>query len=167
MMTEPSDLSDYETKIYVNMEEYGCHVTSVFDPNGDEPAFSYSAGFPVSVGQPDVIVFGLDTKLMHSMVNSLYRQCTSGLVMSDGTMVDDLIDGFGCILRAVDPSRITRDFFNSAMWLHEREFGTSMSAAYQIFWPSADKGIFPWESEASEFLKHCQPAFYETQVGIA
>ncbi|WP_430386547.1 DUF4262 domain-containing protein [Blastomonas fulva] len=167
MMTEPRDLSDYENEIYANVEEFGCHVTSVFDPKGNEPAFSYSAGFPVSLGQPDVIVFGLDTKLMHSMLNSLYRQCANGLVMNDGMTVEDLIDGFGCILRAVEPTHITRDFFNSAMWLHKREIGTPMSAAYQICWPSADKGIFPWDSEASEFLKHSQPAFYEPQVRIA
>ena len=46
-----------------DIERYGCHVISVFDPDGRLPSFSYSIGIQDSSGAPDVIVFGLRPEL--------------------------------------------------------------------------------------------------------
>lgn len=157
-----SELTEFEQRIVANVEQYGCHVMHVFDPEGVEQAFSYSVGFPVSVSQPDVIAFSLPNKLMHSMINEVHRQCREGLIMKDGLRVSGLIEGFDCELRSVLPERVVRDHFNSAMWFHRHRTGRPMTDAFQIVWPGAVDGLFPWEAGASQIVIEAQPALYES-----
>lgn len=155
-----SELTEFEQRIVANVEQYGCHVMHVFDPEGIEEAFSYSIGFPVSVSQPEVIAFGLSSKLMHSMINELHRQCREGLLMADGLRVSDLIEGYDCELRSVPPKRIVADHFGSGMWFHRHQIGQAMTEAFQIVWPGAVNGLFPWEAGASQDVINAQPALY-------
>ena len=156
-----SELSEFEQRIVANVEQYGCHVMHVFDPDGVEEAFSYSIGFPVSVSQPEVIAFGLSSKLMHSMINELHRQCRDGLRMENGLRVADLIEGYDCELRVVRPERIIADYFGSGMWFHRHRTGQAMTEAFQIVWPGAASGLFPWDEAASQDVVDAQPALYE------
>jgi len=64
-------MKEYERNILKNIEEHGCSVTSVVDPDEKEPSFTYSIGIAKSSGAPEVIVFGLNTKLSGWMVNEL------------------------------------------------------------------------------------------------
>jgi Domain of unknown function (DUF4262) len=156
-----SELSEFEQRIAANVEQYGCHVMSVFDPDGIAPTFSYSVGFPVSLAQPEVITFGLSSKMMHSMINAMYRQCRDGLKMSAGLRVSDLLDGYDCVLRPVKPEHIMAEHFGSAMWFQRHRTSRAMTEAFQIVWPGAGNGLFPWEEGASQDVIDLQPALYE------
>ena len=156
------ELTEFEQRIVANVEQYGCHVMHVFDPEGIEENFSYSIGFPVSVSQPEVIVFGLERKLMHSMINEVHRQCRDGLTMKDGLRVPDLLEGFDCELRAVRPDHIVADYFGSAMWFHRTQTDHPMARAFQIVWPGALNGLFPWDEGISPDVIDAQPALYES-----
>jgi len=157
-----SELSAFEQRIVADVEQYGCHVLHVFDPDGVEQNFSYSIGYPVSVAQPEVIVFGLDRKLMHSMINEVHRQCRDGLAMEDGLRVPDLLEGFDCALRAVRPDNIVAEYFGSAMWFHRTQTDHPMKGAFQIVWPGAVNGLFPWDAGVSQDVIDAQPALYES-----
>ena len=153
--------TEYEQQILENVATYGCHVTMVFDPDGDEPGFAYSAGFAETVDQPEVIVFGLPNETMHFMVNETLRQCRDGFRLKDWVEIDGLLEGHRCIARAVNPSFIIGDYFNSAMWLRRRLTGEQMTEAMQIVWPGAVDGLFPWDSGSSDIVREYQPALYE------
>lgn len=157
-----SELTEFEQRIVANVEEYGCHVMHVFDPDGVEENFSYSIGFPVSVSQPEVIAFGLPRNLMHSMINEVHRQCRDGLIMEDGLRVSDLIEGFECELRSVGPKHIVAEYFGSAMWFHRTQTEQPLAGAFQIVWPGAANGLFPWDEGASQDVIDAQPALYES-----
>ena len=156
-------LSDFEEKILANIAEHGCQVNTVFDPDGKEPTFSYSIGFPASVRQPEVIVFGLSRDLMHAMVNSLHHQCREGLQMRDGLVVNDLLEGHSCVLKYVLPENIVDDFFASALWLARHRTGHKMDEAFQIVWPGAEQALFPWDDGCNEYVIEMQPALYRTE----
>jgi hypothetical protein len=153
-------LNAFEQKLLDDIRDYGCQVLHVFDGNGNEPGFSYSIGFPVSVNQPEVIVFGLDRKLMHSMVNEVHRQCSEGLLLRDGAKVHDLIEGFDCVLRRVTDGAAIREHFGSAIWYHRTQRGVDVKEAYQLVWPGAQQGLFPWEEGCSADVISQQPALY-------
>lgn len=157
-----SDLTEFEQRIVENVEQFGCHVMHVFDPDGVEENFSYSIGFPVSVSQPDVIAFGLPRKLMHSMINEIHRQCRDGSAMRDGLRVSDLIEGFECELRSVRSEHIVAEYFGSAMWYCRTQTKHPMENAFQIVWPGAVSGLFPWEEGVSQDVIDTQPALYES-----
>lgn len=163
-MTSERSLTEYEQDIIDNIEEYGCQVTSVFDPDGNDPGFAYSIGFAKTVAQPEVIIFGLATKLMHSMINGILEQCRSGLKLSDGVVVDDLLEGFQCVVKEVHASQIEEGYFNSSMWFHSREFGAELTEALQIFWPGAQDRKFPWDAGSSDYVRTMQPALYEPRM---
>ena len=56
-------MDEYERNILRHIEEHGCSVTSVFDPDANEPPFSYSIGIARSSGAPEIIVVGLGSRL--------------------------------------------------------------------------------------------------------
>jgi hypothetical protein len=66
-----SEASTDESELLRNIEKFGWQSMSVFDPDGENPSFTYSIGFTSSVASPEFIVFGLDTGLMHYALGSV------------------------------------------------------------------------------------------------
>jgi hypothetical protein len=159
------EFDEYERKILANIERTGCHVTVVFDPEGDEPGFAYSAGFPHSIGQGEVIVFGLSTDMMGFMINETLRQCRdNGLKLHDGLRLSGLLEGFDAVARRVHTSNIQREYLNSAMWHHMGRYGEPLSEVFQLVWPSSVTGLFPWDKDCHPDVSAFQPALYESRL---
>ena len=147
----------FERDIIKNVREHGCHINFIFDPEQDRPSFAYSVGFHETLGQPEVIVFGLSQEVMGFMINETYRQCRDGLVLEDELELNGLLKGFPCVALAVAPENIQREYFNSAMWFRRVTTGEEMDAAFQIIWPGAEDGLFPWDEGCSDIVRFLQP----------
>ncbi|MBA4763285.1 DUF4262 domain-containing protein [Sphingomonas sp.] len=158
------ELNQFEEGVLSNIRESGCHITGVFDPDGEAPAFAYSVGFTETVGQSEVIVFGLDFQLMAATINETLDQCRKGLVLTDGLRIAGLLEGFDCIVRLVPVGNIVADYFNSAMWFHRRRTGEELSQAFQIVWPGYHDGLFPWEPGADPETIASQRVLYEMSI---
>ena len=149
--------AEFEQRIIDNVDRHGCSINAVSDPEGGDPPFAYSIGFPKSVGQPEVIVFGLPIELMKWMINETRRQCADeGLVLFDGQTVGGLLDGFDCVLLEIPGDTIDREYFNSAIWYRHEVMGEEMDRAFQIFWPGSQDGLFPWEKDADAHVTALQ-----------
>ena len=153
-------LNDYEAKIIDNVAESGCFINYVFDPDGIAPEFGYSVGFTTTVRQPEVIVFGLPSDLVCFMINETLDQCRGGLRLENWGEINGLLEGHRCILRSVRPEAIEREFFNSAMWYHQREFGLPLGKAFQIVWPGTLNRLFPWDDGCSPDVIEAQRSLY-------
>lgn len=161
-------LTDYEQRIVDNIDEHGWFCVVVTDGD-DAEAFAYSVGFEQTLGSPECIVFGLPPDLMHSMLWNVFRQIRDGARLSNGRRWSGLLEGFDCITRPVHPSQITREHFNSALWHwgDPAERGRELTA-FQLFWPGAVDGLFPWESGSSDGVRERQPLLYlPREVGLA
>ncbi len=164
-MTADRALSESEQRLIDNVEQHGCSINFIFDAKGIEPDFAYSVGFRKTAHQPEVIIFGLKREVMLSMINETLRQCQEdGLRLSEGVVISDLIEGFDCIARRVHPSQIDEGYFNSSMWFHKREFGSELSEVFQLVWPGAINGLYPWDEGCSNDVMEQQPALYEPKV---
>ncbi len=150
-----------EQKCIDDIAEHGCHILKVFDADGDQPNFAYSVGFPVGVGQPEVLVYGLKLDLMQSMINELYRQCAAGLQMADGLKVENLIDGHECILKFCNDRAAIEEHLGWALWYHRSQRGKDVDHFYQIVWPGTVNGLYPWDKGVSQEVIDAQPALYE------
>ena len=151
------NLTDYELEILANVESYGVHITTV----AADPPFSYSAGFEQSYHCPETIVFGLGYDTMASMVNRLGDCHRDGKAFRDGEQVEGILNGFPVVLKAIPTERITRDHFNSAMWLHKHGSDQPLSQAMQIVWPCDQTGLFPWDPNCPADVIEAQPPLYE------
>ncbi|WP_395394006.1 DUF4262 domain-containing protein [Novosphingobium sp. BL-8A] len=158
------ELDEQEQAVLDNVRDHGCQSQFVFDPDGKEPDFAYSIGFPVSVGQPEVIVYGLRRDLMHFMVNEMRRQCAGGLVLGEGVVVSGLLEGFDCVLRHVTDPVAIKEHLGWAIWYHRSQHGNAVKEAYQIVWPGAQQGLFPWDNGCDDYVISQQPALYQTSI---
>ncbi|QZD90132.1 DUF4262 domain-containing protein [Qipengyuania aurantiaca] len=157
-------LNEFEQGILDNIEKSGCQVNTIFDPDGDEPTFSYSIGFPKTVGQPEVIIFGLRNEVMHSMINALLGKCRQGLKLRDGLVIDDLLDGYNCVARVVVSDYLVDEYFASAIWYEKYRTGGEMEEAYQIVWPGVQQRLFPWDEGCDQIVIDSQPALYHPET---
>ena len=146
------DSAAADAKALADIETYGLHILNIKE-EGDSPPFAYSIGIEKSLGLPELIVIGLKGTLGASIINECYRRMKAGERIEPGVVLDGLLGGdFPCRIGEVDPAH-QRDYMGWAVWLY-KEAGFR---AWQIMWPSATTGVFPWEPEASEWFRNWQP----------
>jgi hypothetical protein len=137
-------LSEQEQKIVGFVQSHGCFINAIFDPDGIKPNFAYSIGFPASLGQPDILLSGLDLGLMRALINDVYALCRNGLCMADFARSAEIMSDYDCVFRQVAPENLVAEFWNSAIWFQETYRGEMFESAFQVVWPD-DGGKFPWE----------------------
>lgn len=155
---------EVDEQVVDNVREFGCHINIVFDPDLEQPDFAYSVGFEESVGQPEVIMFGLPHDLMKNAINETLNICQNGLELSDGTRVGGLLDGHHCVVRAVHPSRVTVEYFAAAICYQEQNNAFGPIRAIQLVWPGALNGLFPWDEGCAVEVQDLQPRLYEPRL---
>ncbi len=155
-------VSDYERQILDSVEEHGWFGTSVLSDTDGAPCFTYSVGFIETLKCPEFIVFGLPAKLAHSMLWIVFRKIRDGAAeLGDGRRWSGLLSGHDCISRIVHPSQVIREHFNSALWFARHKGLTSDRVnAFQLFWPGAQQGLFPWEHGCVQEVRDLQPPLY-------
>lgn len=154
-------MDDYDKKMIQNIEEHGWQCSHIFDPDQKDPDFSYSVGFMKTLGCPEFIVFGLNKELMHSMLWKIFRDIESGVKPHEGQVWSNLLEGFDCIIREVNPDNIHMNYLNSAKWFWNTHLGNSEPVeAYQVVWPGAATGHFPWDDDCPQEITDMQPALY-------
>lgn len=145
-----SSYSEYERRLFANVDKHGWQCASVFDQKGNDPAFSYSTGFTKSLNAPEFIVFGLPKDLMHNMLWEVYRQVESGARPADWMRWQGLLEGFDCIARKAVHKDLYTDYAVSANWFWRETGNAGSPEVYQIVWPGARQGLFPWEKGCAE-----------------
>jgi hypothetical protein len=161
-------LSEYEQNLIDNVARYGWHCTIVGAGDRGEPGFAYTVGLWETHCTPELIVFGLGNRLMHAMLSEMVRQLEGGKPLSDGARWSTLLEGFDCVTRPVHPTQRVPQYLNSALWYRGYRTGDEDIDAYQVFWPGAEQGLFPWERGCDPFVRDCQPQLYlTTETGRA
>jgi hypothetical protein len=153
-------LNAHERRIISNVDEHGFFQSTVFDPDGVLPTFTYTVGFAKTLDCPEFIVFGLDGAFHSSMLWGVFRQIQAGKRPADNLLWSGLLEGHDCISRAVHPTQITREHFNSALWFHDHMAPEVAFTACQLVWPSAGSGLFPWDDGCPQDVRDLQPPLY-------
>ena len=144
-------MEDYERNILAHIEEHGCSVTSVFDPDAEVPTFSYSIGIAKSARAPELIVVGLKQDLGHWLVNEYNRRVRAGENFAPGVLYPGFLEDFDVQFAPVAREH-RQGYMRSATWLH----GGPDFEAFQLIWPSTD-GVWPWDPDATEWFRANQP----------
>ncbi|KZK76883.1 hypothetical protein PsW64_04728 [Pseudovibrio sp. W64] len=152
-----SKYSDYEEKVLSIIEKHGWQFTFVFDPEGLTPDFGYSVGFTTSLGAPEFIIFGLPRELMNSMLWEIHRQIKEGAIPTDGMRWNGLLEGFDCISRKATHKNLHSEYTTSANWLWQEKGNEGSAEVFQIVWPGAQQGLFPWDEGCAQDVIDAQP----------
>ena len=144
-----------EKEITKNIDEHGCHVTSVFDPEEKDPNFTYTVGINRCEGKEELLILGLRHELAFWIANEYNRRVKAGENFVEGEFYEGFLEGFKvCFSRVAE--RYKKEFMLSCNWLYS---GTQYPALQLIF-PTVN-GFWPWESEANSSFKKLQPSFQE------
>lgn len=151
----PYDSLDVGEQSFVtSIRQHGWFDTAVF---GDEegPNFSYSSGFWVNTGKPEVIMFGMKREIMHDVFWDLYRDALAGKSLPSGLRTDQVFANLPAYAFPVAP-RYYRDYLGWNQWLYA---GNDFPCLH-IVWPDR-AGIFPWERGFDEGFRDDQPDLTE------
>lgn len=155
-----SNYSEYEQKLFTHVKEHGWQLTYVFDPEGQAPDFGYSVGFPETLGAPEFIIFGLPQEFVSSMLWEVYRQIKAGAVPVEGMRWQGLLEGFDCISRKAVCNDLYDKYAVSAQWFWKETGRADSPEVFQIVWPGAQQGLFPWEQGCDQSVIEAQPQLW-------
>jgi hypothetical protein len=145
------ELDDHELKFVQAIREHGFFRTNVLaDDKG--PGFSFTTGFWVNLGQPELIVFGLDSQTAHNVLWDCYRDLKGGRILPVGERAAEVFGGgVDAWLRPVAAENYP-DFLGWSRWFH----GGDGFPCLQLFWPD-QAGRFPWEDGVADSVRRAQP----------
>ena len=137
-------------EIVDRIEEYGWYAMSVApaaDSDDPEEWFTYTIGLPRTLGWPEFVCFGLDSKIAYGLLDDAIAECRAkGHLPSDGLELTDVHNGFPA--RLIDGSGIPDSYFGFATW-YAREMGTQAPPQrLQLMWPDKH-GRFPDDPDCS------------------
>ena len=156
-----SKYSKQEREIIATVEQFGWLFRFVFDPDGVEPDFGYSVGFTKTLNAPEFIVFGLPKDLMHHMLSEVYEQVSAGRVPEDGMRWDDVLEGFQCISRRALVKDLHTKYTTAADWFWRNSENEGQPQVFQLVWPGAKQGLFPWEEGCAQEVIDQQPNLWK------
>lgn len=130
-----------EQKVLDDIANFGWHFVSVLEDEA-QPPHGFTIGFFETFKHPEVVIIGLDAKLMHSMASGIAKNLKEGLSIPLGQHYPGLLDGFDCVLVNVDKKHY-QSHVGFARWYYE---GNNFPLA-QCVWPS-NEGVFPWQENA-------------------
>ena len=145
---EPED--DADRRLLSDVKEFGCHIIAVAEDD-EGPSFAYSVGFPTTYQTPEVIIFGLDVKLMQDIINTIGQTLRSGKPIHAFLECDGILVG-QTVAFATVAARHYREYVGYAGWYHQ----SLNFELLQCFWPDQE-GRFPWDPACHEFVRSHQP----------
>jgi hypothetical protein len=156
--TKRDGLSRADANFLEIIEKYGWHVMSVAprtDSEDKQEWFSYSTGLYLRFGQPEIIVFGLDSDTGTRILNEIGKQMKKGRTFELGTDYHDIFaDEVPCQFKAVHRSQYEQYVCFSTWFYEATDF-----PVWQCIWPDRD-GIYPWLQDCNPEVAHLQPLLF-------
>lgn len=140
-----------ERRAIEDVTKFGIHILQVFNEDLSTPCFSYTVGLWHTHRHPEVILFGLKDDLCRSVLNDLNREIGKGRSFAAGSSAEQVLEGFRVYFETV-PSEQYREYLGWNRWF----YGGDEFEAVQMIWPNT-LGVFPWQKEASPYLRWIEP----------
>ena len=130
-------LDDEERHFVGVIREHGWFHTHVIRDD-DGPGFSYTTGFWVTLGHPEIIVFSLKDEVASAVLWDIYRSIVAGNRPLVGTP-SDLFANMPMALFPVSTAHY-HDHLGWSRWF----YGCDDFPTLQMVWPDRS-GAFPWQ----------------------
>src|SRR5580693_6146755 len=105
-----------DRKLLDDIDSHGWHVLGVIE-NPVGPPFAYSVGIYHTLKHPEIVVVGMDIKLMHLMINEVGAWVKKGIRIDLDRTYSGLLEGYDCVFRPV-AQRFYREYFGYALWFY-------------------------------------------------
>ena len=146
----PTPADESERKVVSDVQIHGWHVVKVF-ASAERPEFAYTIGLQHNFGHPELIVFGLSSKIAHAALNVAGDNIRAGACYQAGTQTDQILNQYLCAFRPV-PLAQYREHLGFALWFYRG----SAFQALQLIYPDRE-GRWPWQDGVSHAFRQGQP----------
>jgi hypothetical protein len=150
-----SKLDEQERTFVEAVETHGWFRTSVMAED-EHPSFSYTTGFTLTLGAPEVLIHSLRSDLAHDVLWDLFRDLKAGKRLVLGRPLDDILGNHRACFFAV-ARRHYRDHLGWSRWF----YGGDPFDCLQLVWPDRDD-VFPWEPGFDAAMRDNQVDLSET-----
>lgn len=148
-----SGLDSHDVALLADVRAFGWHALVVSAEDKGEPSWAFTVGLQHVFGHPEFVVFGLEFKLMVSVLNRLGARVRNGEVFESGDAVDDLLEGGHCTtLREIREEESFEEYLGYGCWFYQR----LSFPALQVVWSDAE-GNVPFGDGFDEELAKQQP----------
>jgi len=147
-----------EQKILDNIAEFGWHCTHIL-AEAEYVEYSFTVGLFQSYGHPELIIFGLPSRVAHDVLSIAAEAAARGAPLDLSAPTDALLRDQPCCFVEVPASQYYESV-GFARWYYQ---GNAFPL-YQIVWPSRS-GLFPWHPDASPEFKGAQPVLVDAPGG--
>jgi hypothetical protein len=138
LLAPETALDEGKRKFVSNIREHGWFRTRIF-AEGDQPEYSFTTGFWVTLGQPELIVFGLKSEIAHAVLWDVFRNFKAGQQLATRSRTDAVFANLPACLYTVD-KKFYPEFLGWSRWFYAGDDFPCL----QLVWPDSE-GIFPWE----------------------
>lgn len=133
---------DHDRKLLSDVARYGWHVPHIFaDESG--PGYSFSVGFYLKFGHPEILVMGLSQPVATQFINLIGGHLSTGRVFRPRERTNDLAQGFECSFIPIAIEHY-QYYLGYNIWFYRSL--KQPFPALQLVWPDK-QGRFPWESD--------------------
>lgn len=129
------------------IRQHGWQVTMVPVGRDEAPGWAYTIGLWHSHRIPELAMFGLDVRMMQTLLNDLGRRAVEGQRLEADQVRHD-IASVPVVLKAVD-YRWYKAFFGTAINFYCKP----PFPILQVVWPDHD-GVLPWQPGGESLLTH-------------
>jgi Domain of unknown function (DUF4262) len=119
---------------------------------GGTPSFSYTIGLYKSYAHPELIVFGLPPATAAGLLRDIALKAREGTPFNLSEPTDKLLADCDVLFVEVPKSAFAQYALSAVRYYGEEEF-----PSFQVVWPSAFDGHYPWDSDADPEFVAIQP----------
>jgi hypothetical protein len=147
----PREALDVHEQHFVDIiREHGWFHTTVL-ADAEQVGFHYTTGWQLTIGHPEIIIFGLKTETVASVLWDLYRDATSGKNLPVNSLTDQAFKSLPAYTFEVSP-----DFYPEYLGWSRWFYGGDDFRCLQLVWPDRE-ARFPWDDGADPSFSATQP----------
>lgn len=130
--------------------KHGLAVMGIFaSPEG--PSFTYTIGLTETYDHPEIIVFGIDTRIASIVLNHIAEEIKGGRKFTEGDVTDDFAN-YPVAFKSITTGQ-------AAGYVHQSTFhyeGAPKQPTYLQLVLTDVAGKFPWDQGYAESMKRSQ-----------
>jgi len=139
-----------EQKVIDDIANFGWHCVHIIAEE-NLPEYSFTVGLFQTYKHPELIIFGLPSKISHHILGVAADAAKSDHPIDLTQPTGALIENYSCCFAQVPTSEYQEHVGYSRWYYKGNDF-----PLYQIVWPSRT-GVFPWHPQATREFRAAQP----------
>lgn len=144
------DEKEVEKRLIKTVEKVGWQV-SMIESDGYSPSFAYTVGLTKTFNHPEIIMIGLDVKIMGEILNIGGDLIKEGKRFELNKVYSDFLNGYDCKFVEVHKDYYS-DYLGYSIWFNKgKDF-----RCYQLVWPNSE-GKYPSDLEKGSDFQYKQP----------